>query len=148
MWACSSRETIYLLSVSVFLIGRFFRTGLGLMKVIWGTASGSIFVPLGVLHLCGSEVQESSAGTSVSPISCQFIRAVINPTRWEQVSPLLKIKEIIVTYNMISKVSVSVLVLHPTNSWDHTEKDLRLKTHPKVWRSPRLDWLSSEHESY
>lgn len=91
---------IYLLSVSVFLIGRFFLSGFGLIKIMWGTASGSIFVPLGMLHLCGSEVQGSSAGTSVSPINCQLLRAVINPTRWEQVSPLLKIEQVITWINV------------------------------------------------
>lgn len=83
-----------------FLIGRFFLSGFGLIKIMWGTASGSIFVPLGMLHLCGSEVQGSSAGTSVSPINCQLLRAVINPTRWEQVSPLLKIEQVITWINV------------------------------------------------
>ena len=85
-------EVTNLLSVRVFLIGRFFLTGLGLTKVICGTGSGSILVPLGTLHLCGSEVHGSSAGISVSPISCQVFSAVISPIIWEQVSPSLKRK--------------------------------------------------------
>ena len=57
-----------------------------ILSLVIGHMRYRFWVPLGTLHLCGSEVHGNSTGISVSPISCQVLSAVISPMMWEQVS--------------------------------------------------------------